>query len=81
MSLCYRSRTGLHLYLEVSERRVYGEPLGYLFISMFCVGRPNIEIEAKFGVVLDKGSGSRVAHQLGIWVETSMWSMSQYQLI
>ncbi len=35
------------------------------------IGRPNIEIEAKFGLVLDKGSGSRTVQRMGVLVETS----------
>ena len=34
-------------------------------------GRSDIEIEAKFGPVLDKSSGTRTAQRLGILVETS----------
>ena len=41
-------------------------------------GRPDIEIEAKFGMVLDKGSGTRTAQRLGVLVETSMSSILQF---
>jgi hypothetical protein len=35
------------------------------------LGRQNIEVEAKFGAVIDKSTGSRVAQRLGVLVETS----------
>jgi len=40
------------------------------WIAFVSRGSPDIEIEAKFGVVLDKGSGTRTTQRLGILVET-----------
>lgn len=40
------------------------------WIAFISGGRPDIEIEAKFGAVLDKNSGTRTAQRLGILVET-----------
>ncbi|PVF94996.1 mRNA triphosphatase CET1 [Serendipita vermifera] len=40
------------------------------WIAFVSGGRQNIEVEAKFGVVLDKSSGTRVVQRLGVLVET-----------
>ncbi|KAG8842629.1 mRNA-capping enzyme subunit beta [Serendipita sp. 411] len=40
------------------------------WIAYVSQGRNDIEIEAKFGVVLDKSTGTRVAPRLGVLVET-----------
>ncbi|KAG8830060.1 mRNA-capping enzyme subunit beta, partial [Serendipita sp. 399] len=40
------------------------------WIAFVSQGRHDIEIEAKFGTILDKSSGARVAQKLGILVET-----------
>ena len=64
------------MFLEVCrplERNV-GENLWNVILN---AGRPDIEIEAKFGPVLDKASGARTAQRLGILVETSMSTILQ----
>jgi hypothetical protein len=48
-----------------------------LLALLLHLGRPDIEIEAKFGMVLDKGSGTRTAQRLGILVETRMFTIPQ----
>lgn len=51
------------------------------WVSYMSSGRPNIEIEAKFGVVLDKGTGNRTVHRMGILVETSKYQIINFNIV